>query len=152
MRPFGDRVPRLAAAGGRLRARPARSLVAALAPLLAAIPAAIAGLERTSPAIVLLAAVLTAAGIVAVVVRDRAAHAAGERRAARPAARPTTPGGRCCWRCSARPSRSASSPPLWAVLGDLRGSLDVPPELDTRSLTAQLYDLPLREPSRSGPA
>ena len=40
---------------------------------------------------------------------------------------------------------------LWAVLGDLRGSLDVPPEIDTRTLTAQIYDLPLREAVPFGP-
>ena len=39
----------------------------------------------------------------------------------------------------------------WAVLGDPRGSLTVPAELDTRSLTAQIYDLPLREPVPFGP-
>ena len=32
------------------------------------------------------------------------------------------------------------------MLGDPRAALTVPAELDTRSLTAQLYDLPLRDP------
>jgi membrane protease YdiL (CAAX protease family) len=40
---------------------------------------------------------------------------------------------------------------LWAVLGDLRGSLDAPAEVDTRTLTAQIYDLPLREAVPFGP-
>ena len=38
------------------------------------------------------------------------------------------------------------------MLGDLRGSLDVPPEIDTRTLTAQIYDLPAARgrPVRAG--
>ncbi len=68
MRAFGDRVPPwppLAAAfalGGAV-------LVAGVAPLLAALPALAAGSERPASAVVLLAAVLSAAGIVALVVR-----------------------------------------------------------------------------------
>ena len=113
-------------------------------------PAAVAGVERTSPAIVLLAAVLTAAGIVAVVGVDRAAHAPADRRAARPA-RSRRPAGRAAadgrrgGPARRRGGRSGR------VLGDLRGSLAVPPELDTRSLTAQIYDLPLRDPVPFGP-
>jgi membrane protease YdiL (CAAX protease family) len=39
----------------------------------------------------------------------------------------------------------------WQALGDLRGSLSIPPELDTRTLTGQVYDLPVREPVAFGP-
>jgi hypothetical protein len=66
MRPFGDRVPAWPPLAG-VFALGGAAVVAVAAPLLAAVPAAVAGLERTSPAIVLLAAVLTAAGIIAVV-------------------------------------------------------------------------------------
>jgi hypothetical protein len=67
MRSFGDRVPGWPVLAG-VFALGGAVLVAAVAPLLAAAPAAAAGLERSSPAIVLPAAVLSAAGIVAVVV------------------------------------------------------------------------------------
>jgi membrane protease YdiL (CAAX protease family) len=124
-------------------------VVAAAAPLVAAVPAAVAGLERTAPAIVLAAAALSAAGIVAVVG------------AVARLTRPIT-GGQLGLRAPDELPRAlratagaalaiAVQAVLWSVLGDPRGALDVPPELDTRSLTAQIYDLPLREPVPLGP-
>jgi membrane protease YdiL (CAAX protease family) len=149
MRPFGDRVPAwppLAAAfalGGSL-------VVATLAPLVAAVPAAIAGLERTSAAIALLAAVLTAAGIVAVVclIARLTRPVSGEQLGLRV---PDDAGGALLMAVAAAAALGAVAA-LWAVLGDLRSSLDVPAELDTRTPTAQIYDLPLREAVAFGPA
>jgi membrane protease YdiL (CAAX protease family) len=148
MRAFGDRVPAwpplagVFALGGAL-------VAAGVAPLLAAVPAAAAGLERTSPAIALLAAVLSAAAVVAVVaVFARLTRpVTGEQLGLRvpgdvPAALLLSAGAAVALGAVAA---------LWAVLGDLRASAAVPPELDTRSLTAQLYDLPLREPVPFGP-
>lgn len=148
MRRFGDRVPDwpplagVFALGGAL-------VVAAVAPLLAAVPAAVAGVERSSPAIVLLAAVLTAAGIVAVVcfIARLTRPVSGAQLGLRapddlPAALLPTAGAALALAVVAA---------LWTVLGDLRASLAVPPELDTRSLTAQIYELPLRDPVPVGP-
>ena len=39
----------------------------------------------------------------------------------------------------------------WTVLGDLEGSLVIPPELDTRTATARGFDLPVRESVDWGP-
>jgi membrane protease YdiL (CAAX protease family) len=148
MRPFGDRVPAwpplaaVFALGGAL-------VVAALAPLGAAVPAAIAGLDRTSPAIALLAAGLTAAGIVAVVcaIARLTRPVSGEQLGLRA---PEDPG-RTLLMTLATAAVLGVVAALWTVLGDLRGSLDVPAEVDTRTLTAQLYDLPLREAVPFGP-
>ena len=67
MRGFRGRVPAWPPLAGAI-ALASALVVMGVAPLLAALPAAVAGLERTSPAIALLASALTAAGIVAVVV------------------------------------------------------------------------------------
>jgi membrane protease YdiL (CAAX protease family) len=148
MRPFGDRVPAWPPLAG-VFALGGAAVVAVAAPLLASVPAAVAGLERTSPAIVLLAAVLTAAGIIAVVgvIAPLTRPLTGEQLGLR------APGD-----LSAALLLTAGAAVLlgivaaiWTVLGDLRGSLAVPPELDTRSLTAQLYELPLRDPVPFGP-
>ena len=148
MRPFGDRVPAwpplaaVFALGGAL-------VVAMLAPLAAAIPAAIAGLERTSPAIALLAAVLTAAGIVAVVcaIARLTRPVSGEQLGLRA---PDDQAGALLTTLAAAAVLGVVAA-LWAVLGDPRASLDVPAEIDTRTLTAQVYDLPLREAVPFGP-
>jgi membrane protease YdiL (CAAX protease family) len=148
MRPFGDRVPAwpplagVFALGGAL-------VVAAVAPLPALVPAALAGLERTSPAIVLLAAVLTAAGMLAVVtaIARLTRPVTGEQLGLRVPGDPP----RALGLTAAAAVALGVVAALWAVLGDLRASLDVPPELDTRSLTAQLYDLPVRDPVAFGP-
>ena len=124
-------------------------VVAVLAPLVAAIPAAAAGLERTAPAIVLLAAVLSAGGIVAVV--------AGVARLTRPVTgeqlglRAPDDLKRALALTAGAAVALGVLAAFWSLLGDPRGALDVPPELDTRSLTAQIYDLPLREPVPFGP-
>jgi membrane protease YdiL (CAAX protease family) len=148
MRRFGDRVPAwpplagVFALGGAL-------VVAAVAPLLAVVPAAVAGVERSSPAVVLLAAVLTAAGIVAVVtvIARLTRPVTGGQLGLRV---PDDPPGALLAAAGAAVTLGVVAA-LWSVLGDLRGSLAVPPELDTRSLTAQLYDLPLRDPVPFGP-
>jgi membrane protease YdiL (CAAX protease family) len=148
MRPFGDRVPAWPPLAG-VFALGGAAVVAVAAPLLASVPAAVASLERTSPAIVLLAAVLTAAGIIAVVgvIAPLTRPLTGEQLGLRapgdlPAALLLTAGAAVLLGIVAA---------IWTVLGDLRGSLAVPPELDTRSLTAQLYELPLRDPVPFGP-
>jgi membrane protease YdiL (CAAX protease family) len=148
MRSFGDRVPGWPVLAG-VFALGGAVLVAAVAPLLAAAPAAAAGLERSSPAIVLPAAVLSAAGIVAVVVAVA--------RLTRPVSGaqlglrvPDDLLGALMATAGAAVVLGAVAA-LWSMLGDLRGSLAVPPELDTRSLTAQIYDLPLRDPVPFGP-
>ena len=148
MRPFADRVPAwpplagVFALGGAL-------VVATLAPLVAAIPGAVAGLERTSPALALLAAVLTAAGIVAVVcaIARLTRPVSGEQLGLRA---PDDPPGALLMALAAAAVLAVVAS-LWALLGDLRASLDVPAELDTRTLTAQIYDLPLREAVPFGP-
>lgn len=148
MRPFGDRVPAWPPPAA-VCALAAALVVAALAPLGAAIPAAIAGLDRTSPAIALLAAVLTAAGIVAVVCATArlTRSVSGEQLGLRA---PDDPAGALLTTLAAAAVLGVFAA-LWAVLGDLRGSLDVPAEVDTRTLTAQIYDLPLREAVPFGP-
>jgi membrane protease YdiL (CAAX protease family) len=148
MTPFGERVPgwpplaAVFALGGAM-------VVAVLAPLVAAVPAVVAGLERTAPAIVLMAALASAAGVVAVVaaVARLTRPVTGEQLGLRapddlPLALVAT---------AAAAVALGVLAALWSVLGDPRGALAVPPELDTRSLTAQIYDLPLREPVPFGP-
>ena len=148
MRPFGDRVPAWPPLAG-VFALAGALVVAVVAPLLAAVPGAIAGLERTSPAIVLLAAALTAAGIVAAVgaIARLTRPLTGEQLGLRapddlPSALLLTAGAAVVLAIVAVP---------WVLLGDLRASLAVPAELDTRSLTAQIYELPLRDPVPFGP-
>src|SRR5215208_3556529 len=125
MRSFGDRVPGWPVLAG-VFALGGAVLVAAAA----------AGLERSSPAIVLPAAVLNAAGIVAVVVavarltRPVSGAQLGLR------APDDLPGALLATAGAAVALGAVAA--LWSVLGDLRGSLAVPPELDTRSLTAQI--------------
>jgi membrane protease YdiL (CAAX protease family) len=148
MRAFGARVPAWPPLAG-VFALAGAVLVAVVAPLPALVPAAVAGLERTTPAMVLLAAAFSAAGIVAVVavVARLTRPVTGEQLGLR--APDALPGALLLTAGAAVALGAVAA--LWSVLGDLRGSLDVPPELDTRSLTAQLYDLPLREPVPLGP-
>ena len=148
MRPFGDRVPAWPPLAGAFALLGA-ALAAGLAPLLAALPGYAAGLERSAPAVVLLAAVLSAAGVVAVVslVARLTRPVSGEQLGLRA---PDDPRGALLLALGAAVALGAVAA-AWSVLGDPRGSLAVPPELDTRSLTAQLYDLPLREPVPFGP-
>jgi membrane protease YdiL (CAAX protease family) len=148
VRPFGDRVPAWPPPAGAF-ALGGAMVVAVLAPLVAALPAAVAGLERTAPAIVLSAAVLSAAGVVAVVaaVARLTRPVSGEQLGLR--APDDLPGALVLGAGAALVLGALAA--LWSVLGDPRGVLEVPPELDTRSLTARIYDLPLREPVPFGP-
>jgi membrane protease YdiL (CAAX protease family) len=148
VRPFGDRVPRWPALAG-VAALGGAALIAAFAPLLAALPALSAGAERTSPAIVLLGALPAAAGIVALVVR--LARLTRPVTAAQLGLR--APGNlpRAVLLAAAAALLLAAVAVLWQALGDPRAALTVPPELDTRSVTAQVYDLPIREPVAFGP-
>ena len=148
MRVFGDRVPAwppLAA----VFALAGAVLVAGLAPLLAALPALAAGSERPAPAVVLLAAVLSAAGVVALVARVA--------RLTRPVTAvqlglraPRDPARAVVLGLGAAAALGAVAA-VWSLLGGLGGSLTVPPELDTRSLTAQVHDLPVRDATPFGP-
>ena len=148
MRPFGDRVPAWPPLAGAVALLVAAA-VAGLAPLLSALPALAAGLDRSSPAIVLLAAVLSAAGVLAVVVfvarltRPVTGEQLGLRMPEDPA--------RATLLVLAAAVALAAVAAAWQALGDLRGSLSIPSELDTRTLTAQIYDLPVREPVAFGP-
>jgi len=148
MRPFGDRVPSWPPLAGAF-ALGGALIVAAVAPLVAAVPAAVAGLERTSPAILLVVAALSAAGIVAVVaaVARLTRPVSGEQLGLRA---PDDLPGALILAAGAALALGAFAA-LCSVLGDPRGSLVVPPELDTRSLTARIYELPLREPVPFGP-
>jgi membrane protease YdiL (CAAX protease family) len=146
MRPFGDRVPAWPPLAGALALLTA-ALLATGAPLVAAIPAAVAGVEGT--AIVLLAGVLTSAAIVGTVIlfARLTRPVTGEQLGLRPPADPVT----AALLVLAAGVALAVLAAVWQLFGDLRASLDVPPELDTRTLTAQIYDLPLRDPVPFGP-
>jgi membrane protease YdiL (CAAX protease family) len=148
MRAFGDRVPAWPPLAG-VFALVGAGLVAAVAPMLAALPAYAAGLERTTPAIVLLAAVLSSAGVVAVVVfvARLTRPVTGEQLGLRAPA--DVPG--AMLRALGAAVALGAVAAAWSALGDLRGSLTIPAELDTRSLTARIYDLPLRDPVPFGP-
>jgi len=146
MRPFGDRVPAWPPLAGALALLTA-ALLATGAPLVAAIPAAVAGVE--GPAIVLLAGVLTSAAIVGTVIlfARLTRPVTGEQLGLRLPADPVT----AALLVLAAGVALAVLAAVWQLFGDLRASLDVPPELDTRTLTAQIYDLPLRDPVPFGP-
>jgi membrane protease YdiL (CAAX protease family) len=148
MQPFGDRVPAWPPLAGALALLTA-ALLATGASLVAAIPAFVAGVERTAPAVVLLAGVLTAAAVIgAVILFARLTRpVSGEQLGLRMPDDPVMAALLALGTAVALAVLAA----LWQMLGDLRGSLDVPPELDTRTLTAQIYDLPLRDPVPFGP-
>ena len=148
MRPFGDRVPAWPPLAGAL-ALVVAAVLAAAASLVAAVPAVVAGVERTAPAVVLLAGVLTAAAITGTVVcfARLTRPVSGDQLGLRPPADPPT----AALLALAAFAALAVVAAVWQLLGDPRGSLGVPPELDTRTLTAQLYDLPLRDPVPFGP-
>ena len=148
MRPFGDRVPAWPPLAGAVALLVAAA-VAGLAPLLSALPALAAGVDRSAPAIVLLAAVLSAAGVLAVVafVARLTRPVTGEQLGLRAPEDPA----RTALLVLGAAAALAVVATAWQALGDLRGSLSIPPELDTRTLTAQIYDLPVREPVAFGP-
>jgi membrane protease YdiL (CAAX protease family) len=149
MHPFGDRVPAWPPLAGALALLTA-AVLAAGASLPAAIPAAMAGAGRTPPAVVLLAGVLGAAAVIGTVIvfarltRPVTAGQLGLRT-------PDDPAIALLLALGAMVALTVLAA-LWQLAGDLRGSLEVPPELDTRTLTAQIYDLPLREAVPFGPA
>ena len=149
MRPFGDRVPAWPPLAGALALLTA-ALLAAGAALVAAVPAVVAGVERTSPALALLAGVLTSAAIVGTVIlfARLTRPVTGEQLGLRMPSDPAT----AVLLALAAAVALAVLAAIWQLFGDLRASLDVPPELDTRTLTAQIYDLPLRDPVPFGPA
>jgi membrane protease YdiL (CAAX protease family) len=148
MWPFGDRVPRWPALAG-VAALLGAALLAAFAPLLAALPALAAGASRTSPAIVLLGALLSAAAIVFLVTR--LARLTRPVNAAQLGLRAPDDLRRALVLTAGAALLLAAVAAAWAALGDPHAALSVPPELDTRSITAQVYDLPVREPASFGP-
>jgi membrane protease YdiL (CAAX protease family) len=148
MGPFGDRVPHWPALAG-VAALGGAALIAAFAPLVAAIPALALGASRTSPPIVLLGAGLSAAGIVLLVAR--LARLTRPVTAAQLGLRAPDALPRALLLAAGAALLMAAAAVVWHALGDPREALSVPPELDTRTVTAQVYDLPVREPVAFGP-
>ena len=148
MRAFGDRVPRWPALAG-VAALGGAALIAAFAPLLAAVPAAAAGAGRSSPAVVLLGAVLAAGGIVVLVAR--LARLTRPVSGAQLGLRMPDDLARALLLAAGAAIALAALAAAWRALGDPRGAFTIPPELDTRSVTAQVYDLPVRDPVAFGP-
>jgi membrane protease YdiL (CAAX protease family) len=123
--------------------------VGLVASVIAAVVGAIAGAERATPAVTLLSGLLNSTALVALVA------------ALASLTRPPSPA-QFGLRAPAAPARAAlltagaalllaALAALLQVLGDLRGSLPVPSELDTRSVLAQRFDLPMRDPVPFGP-
>jgi len=125
----------------------AAGVAAGFAPLLAAVPAVATGGDRAQPGIVLLGAVLAAAAVVAVVValarltRPVTPEQLGLR------APDDVPHAVLLFAGAALALGAVAT--AWALLDGLQ--VVVPPEVDTRTLTAQAYDLPVREPVEWGP-
>ena len=149
MRAFRDDVPRWPALAG-VAALLGGALIAALAPLAAALPALTVDAHRTTPAVVLLGAALGSAGMVALVVR--LARLTRPVTAAQLGLRVPNTLSRAVLVTAGAALALAVLAAAWRALGDPREALSIPPELDTRSLTAQAYDLPVREPVAFGPA
>jgi len=124
-------------------------VISALVPLAAALPAIFTGGERAQPGIVLLGAAGSAAAIVAVVfaiarlTRPVTADQLGLR------APEDLPRSLLLAAAAALVLTGAAA--AWALLGDLQGTLVIPPEVDTRSAIARGYGLPVREPVGWGP-
>jgi membrane protease YdiL (CAAX protease family) len=146
MRAFGDRVPRWPALAG-VAAIGGAALIAAFAPLLAAVPAAAAGAGRAGPGIVLLGSLIAAAAIVALV--------AGLASLTRPVTasqlglRAPDDLSRALALAAGAALVLAAVVGLWSLLGD--PSFEAPAELDTRGVLARAYDLPMRDPVDFGP-
>jgi membrane protease YdiL (CAAX protease family) len=145
---FGTRVPAWPALAGAA-ALLGGIVVATFAPLIAVIPAALARADRANGVIALLTALLVSGGILLVVVRVAAltrpvtADQLGLRA-------PDAPG-RSLLLLGAAALVLVALAAAWNALGDLGSGLEVPPELDPRTTTAQLYHLPVREPIPFGP-
>jgi membrane protease YdiL (CAAX protease family) len=149
MSPSRDRVPRWPPLAGAA-ALAGAIVLAALAPVAAALPALLAGLDRTAPGVVLLAGVLTAAGTVVLVTR--LARLTRPVSAAQLGLRAPDELPVALLLAGALGLAVAGvAVAWWALGGDLAAALPVPPELDTRTATARAYDLPLREPVAFGP-
>jgi membrane protease YdiL (CAAX protease family) len=148
MRAFGDRVPAWPVLAG-VAALAGAALIAAFAPLLAAVPGVAAGAGRSSPAIVLLGAALAAGGIVVLVAR--LARLTRPVSAAQLGLRAPDDLARALLLAAGAVLALAALAAAWRALGDPRGAFAIPPELDTRSVAAQTYDLPVRDPVAFGP-
>lgn len=148
MGPFGARVPKWPPPAGGV-AMLGAVVISALVPLAAALPAIFTGGERAQPGIVLLGAAGSAAAIVAVVfaiarlTRPVTADQLGLR------APEDLPRSLLLAAAAALVLTGAAA--AWALLGDLQGTLVIPPEVDTRSAIARGYGLPVREPVGWGP-
>ena len=148
MGPFGDRVPKWPVLAG-VAALLSAIVISSLVPLIAALPALLTGGDRAQPGIILLGAIPTAVAIVVVVcmlarlTRPVTADQLGLRVPDDvPRAVLLTVGAALVL---------AAVAVAWTVLGDLEGSLVIPPEIDTRTATARGFDLPVRESVDWGP-
>ncbi len=148
MGPFGDRVPKWPVLAG-VAALLSAIVISSLVPLIAALPALLTGGDRAQPGIILLGAIPTTVAIVVVVcllarlTRPVTADQLGLRVPDDvPRAVLLTVGGAVVL---------AAVAVAWTVLGDLEGSLVIPPEIDTRTATARGFDLPVRESVEWGP-
>lgn len=149
MWPFGDRVPRWPALAG-VAALAGAALIAAFAPLLAGLPVPAIGARRATPGVVLLGSAIAAAGILLLVTRLAALTRPVT--AAQLGLRAPDDVPRALLLGAGAALLLAAVAAAWALLGDPRAAMSAPPELDTRSVTAQVFDLPMREPVSFGPA
>jgi membrane protease YdiL (CAAX protease family) len=148
MDPFGDRVPKWPPLAGVAAMLSAIAIVS-FVPLVAALPAILTGGLRAQPGIVLVGAAGSAVAIVATVfaiarlTRPVSADQLGLR------APDDVP--RALALALAAALVLAGATAAWALLGDLRDQLVIPPELDTRGAIARAHDLPVRESVEWGP-
>lgn len=140
---FGRRVPAwppLAGAAVLLGA----IAISTVVPLIVMIPAAIADVDRANAVFALATALLVSGALIVLVVRVAALTRPvnADQLGLRPPEQP----GRALALALGVAAGLAVVAVLWQALGDLAGSLSVPPELDPRSAFAQAYDLPVRDP------
>jgi membrane protease YdiL (CAAX protease family) len=118
--------------------------ISTVVPLIVMIPAAIADVDRANAVLALVAALLISGAMIVLVARVASltrpvtAEQLGLRRPDRPA--------RAFALALGLTAVVAALAALWHALGDIAGTLTVPPELDPRSAFAQAYDLPVRDP------
>ncbi len=148
MGPFGNRVPKWPPAAG-VAAMVAAIVISAFVPLVAALPAILTGGTRAQPGIVLLGAAGSAAAIVAMVFA--VARLTRPVTADQLGLRVPDDVGRALLLGAAAALVLAGVAAAWMLLGDPKGSLVVPPEIDTRSAIAKAYELPVRESVDWGP-
>jgi membrane protease YdiL (CAAX protease family) len=140
---FGRRVPAWPPLAG-VAALLGAIVISTVVPLIVMIPAAIAGVDRADAGFALLAALLVSGALLVLVARVAAltrpvsAEQLGLRRPDRPV--------RAVLLALGLAAALAAIALAWQALGDVAGSLTVPPELDPRSAFAQAYDLPVRDP------